>query len=89
VAHLVGGTSGSSKSFVGVRKGFTDSELGFDDSQVAVYGGGALVPSASRTYSSSTNVTVNASVIVDASEIAGGFYFGEVRIEGILVTISG
>ena len=85
----VGGTTGSSKSFVGVRKGFTDTELGFDDSQVAVYGGGALVPSASRSYSSSSNVTVTASVIVDASNISGGFYFGDVRIEGILVNIAG
>ena len=85
----VGGATGSSKSFVGVRKGFTDSELGFNDSQVAVYGGGALVPSASRSYSSSTNVTINASINIDASQIAGGFYFGSARIEGILVTISG
>jgi len=84
----VGGVAGSSKTFVGVRKGFTDSELGFNDSQVAVYGGGAMVPSASRIYSSSSNVSITASVVIDASIINGGFYFGEVRIDGILVNVS-
>jgi outer membrane murein-binding lipoprotein Lpp len=80
--------TGESSTFIGVRKGFTDSELGVTDSRVAVYGGGALVPSVSRTYSSSTNVTISVTISIDASEISGAAYFGTVRLEGVLVNVS-
>lgn len=85
----VGGSVGSSSTFVGVRKGFTDAELGFNDSQVAVYGGGALVPSSSKTYFSSTTVPVTVSINIDNSDLNNGFYFGTARIEGVLINISG
>lgn len=85
----VDGSIGSSETYVGVRKGFTDAELGISDSQVAVYGGGALIPSASKTYSTNDTVPITVSIIVDTTDINSGFYFGDVRIEGILVNISG